>query len=114
MTDRIAALADRVRRDPAFLASAFHDYAESEGMEATALAVFLGIAPQRLGPLGLCRRPRSDRFAEDIERIAQSFELNADVLAAIVRRSDVLQRMRHAHPRQAGGYAAARDREEEP
>lgn len=110
MIDRIDAFARRLRSDPFFLASAMEDYAGSEGLDAAGLAAALGCAPDDLGSLGLCRRPRADRehFSDDVRRIAGRFSLSEDRLAEVVRRSDALNAMREAESEDV--IAAARDR----
>jgi hypothetical protein len=110
MTDRIDAFARRLRRDPYFLASALEDYAGSEGLDGSGLAVELGCGVDELGQLGLCRRPRSDpeSFADDVRRIAGRFAVSEDRLAEAVRRSDALTALREAESQDV--IAAARDR----
>src|SRR5437588_5499630 len=110
MTERTDAFARRLRRDPFFLASAMEDYAESEGLDGVRLAVALGCDIEELGPLGLCRRPRTDPegFADDVRRIAARFGLAEDRLAEVVRHSDSLVAMREAESEDV--FAAARHR----
>lgn len=114
MSERIAALARRVERDPFFLAAALRDYARSEGLDEPALAVLLACPVGTLAPLGLCRRPRPDPplFRQDVDRIAACFAVRADRLAEVVRRADALAALRREATSEQGTLMAARDREE--
>jgi hypothetical protein len=117
VAERIEALALRVREDPFFLASALEEYARSEEMAWEDLAGVLGCAPEQLGPLGLCRRPRSGdaAFLDEIARIAERFDLDMDALTAIARRADTLDAWRGRIAAQRipsqGWLQAARDRD---
>ena len=115
MSERIDALARRVRDDPFFLASALQDYARSERLDRQALADVLACPVEALAPLGLCRRPRPDPplFRRDVDRIAARFGSDADALAEIVRRADALAGLRRAATGERGLLMAARDREED-
>lgn len=110
MIDRIDAFARRLRSDAYFLASALEDYAASERLDASGLADAVGCGVGELGPLGLCRRPRSDRehFMNDVQEIARRFNLPEERLAEVVRRSDALAALRDAESEDV--IAAARDR----
>lgn len=115
MTNRIDALARRVEGDDFFLASALADYARSEGLDEHGLAAALGCPTATLGPLRLCRRPRPApaAFRDDIDSIATRFAVRADVLSAIVRRSDALSRLRRPTAGGRGLLMAARDRDDD-
>ena len=110
MIDRVDAFARRLRSDQFFLASALEDYASSERLDGAGLAATVGCDVADLGPLGLCRRPRSDRehFMSDVRRIAARFNLLEERLAEVVRRSDALTALREADSEDV--VAAARDR----
>jgi len=112
MTNRIEALARRVQRDPFFLASALVDCAQSEGLKDLDLASKLGCSLEVLSPLRLCRRPRHEPayFRQDVEQIASRFGLKSNVLAEVIRRSDVLSALRRGKTSEAGLLMAARDR----
>jgi hypothetical protein len=113
MSDRIDALAARVQSDELFLASALENYRKSEGLDRDGLAAALGCPPRMLGPVGLCRRPREERFFADIEHIADRFALDADALAEMVRRANSLTALRREeHVADNGSLMAARDRED--
>ena len=115
MTSALPALARRVRHDPFFLASALAIYAESEAMDDQQLAAQLGCTGDTLVPLRLCRRPRPEPplFRQDVEVIAERFGLHADVLAAAVRRADVITALRREAEGSQGALIAARDRRDD-
>ena len=121
MSERIAALARRVRGDPFFLAAVLDAYARSEGLDEVGLAALLACPVATLAPLGLCRRPRPEPplFRRDVERIAARFGVRADALAEVVRRADALAALRRiaagdaADADERGLLMAARDREED-
>jgi hypothetical protein len=112
MSERIAALARRVEDDPSFLAAPLKEYVVSEGIDDAELARLLRCSTDRLAPLRLCRRPRSETpwFRQDVERIAARFGLDAGALAQIVRRAEVLVTLRVAEVGDRGTLMAARDR----
>ena len=105
-------LATRVGSDPLFLANALAEYARSEGLDDVGLAAALGCAGDALSRLRLCAPPRPEHFRADVERMAGHFGIDADVLAAAVRRGQSLARLRDK-PRpavaDAGVLLAARD-----
>jgi hypothetical protein len=109
MSERIDALARRLREDPFFLAAPLDEYARGEQLDRIELAGVLACAPETLGPLGLCRRPRPESFWSDIERIAERFGIVPETLAAVIRRADALVALRGAAPK-LSWLAAARDR----
>ncbi|MGI8912719.1 MAG: hypothetical protein ACR2JY_02830 [Chloroflexota bacterium] len=113
MTSALPALAQRVRDDPFFLASALMIYAESEAMDDQQLAAQLGCTTEALAPLRLCRRPRPEppQFRQDVDVIAARFGLRADVLATAVRRADAVTALRQVAEGAQGTLVAARDRQ---
>ncbi len=108
MSDRLQALARRVRDDPFFLASALSEYASSENLDEPGLAGMLGCGTEQLPELALCRRPHLESFGRDIERITERFSLHPLALAEVVRRADALAAWRDGAG--AGWLQAARDR----
>jgi hypothetical protein len=110
MPDLLGAFARRLRGDVTFLASAMEGYARSEGLDGDGLAQRLGIRVEELGPLGLCRRPAGERFAEDVRTIARRFGIDETLLAEMVRRADALGALRTGRQEAGGLVAAARDR----
>lgn len=123
MSERLAALARRVANDPSFLAFALNEYGRAHDLSDAALAERLGCPSERLPAIQLCRMPRADpaRFQADVDRIADVFRIDGDVVAEAARLAEVLVAMRRLHERGAqvlaeekGGYLmAARDRPEE-
>jgi hypothetical protein len=113
MSDRMAALARRVEDDPFFLAAALAAYARTEGLSDALLAQRLGCMPVQLAAMRLCRTPRptAREFQEDVERIASAFQIDATVLAEVVRRADSLRAFRTVADERAGYLMAARDLE---
>ncbi len=105
-------LAERVGTDPQFLANALAEYARSEGLDDTGLAVALGCASADLTRLRLCGIPRPDHFRADVERIAAHFGIGPDTLTPILRRGESLARLREVQrssEADAGILLAARD-----
>jgi hypothetical protein len=113
MSDRMAALARRVVDDPFFLAAALAAYARAEGLSDVLLAQRLGCTPVLLDTVRLCRTPRlsAREFQEDVDRIATVFQIDATVLAEVVRRADSLRAFRTVAEKRAGYLMAARDLE---
>ncbi len=89
-------LALRVADAPDFFASALAEYARSEQLEDAGLAIRLGCSEGILTHLRLCRMPRAQAplFWQDVEKIAQRFSLDAEVLAEVARRGHSLLRLR--------------------
>jgi len=114
VSERLVALARRVRNDPFFLASVLHEYARSEGLEEADLAAMLACPVEMLATLSLCRRPRPEPplFRHDVELIATRFGVRAEVLASIVRHVDALTSMRRDAAVERGFLMAARDDDE--
>jgi hypothetical protein len=111
MADRLEALARRVEDNPDFLAFTLADYARSEQLSDSALAVRLGCDVRQLSRLRLCRRPRSEPelFQSDVTRIASALDIDRDILLEAVRRTDALAALRDALD-DTGFLMAARDR----
>ena len=63
----------------------------------------------------VCQAPRADpsEFWEDVHHLAERFGLDAQRLAAAVKRGRVVLRLQAAQP-ETGGLMAARDRDDEP
>ena len=118
MTDAVMTLAARASCDPHFLAFAFAEYAESEGLDETGLLALLGVTPEGLASARLCRMPRPDPagFREDVDRIAAKFGLSRDTLAVVARCGQVVAEFRRAAEElpteSAAPLLAARDRPE--
>jgi hypothetical protein len=106
-------LAGRVADAPDFLACALAEYARSERLDDAALSARLGCSAETLTHLRLCRMPRGQAplFWQDVERIADRFSVDAQVLAEIARRGQSLRSLKvEGGPKQAPGFLlAARD-----
>ncbi len=97
------------------LGSVLDDYRNIERATPDQLAAFLGCSVDTLDWLSLCRKPTPERFADDIARIAQRFNLNPSTLAQVVRRVDVVHAFRRPAKSREGEslLIAARDRKNE-
>jgi hypothetical protein len=116
MTDALAALAERAKGEPFFLASVLEAYARSEHLDDAGLAAALGCPVGELVMVRLCRAPRSDPagFREDVQRVALRFGLDAGRLAEAVKRGRVVSQLRAAPPEAGGFLQAARDQDADP
>ena|SRR5947209_1418285 len=121
MADPLEALSARAEKEPFFLASALTAYARSERLDDAALATRLGCPRETLVHLRLCGMPRAQAplFWQDVQRIANRFSLDAELLAEIVRRGLSLLNLRQAPgdlKQEPGFLLAARDdsREQKP
>lgn len=115
MADALAALAERAKGEPFFLASVLEAYARSEGLDDGGLAAALGCPVGELVMVRLCRTPRTDLdgFREDVTRVAERFGLDAERLAEAVKRGRVVSRLQ-ARPDAGGFLQAARDHDADP
>ncbi len=77
-------------KDPFYLGWHFARYLELKGANAVDLSNELGCLPDTINSMSLCRSPRKPpRFREDIERVADRFQVKADKLMDVVRLSQV-------------------------
>jgi hypothetical protein len=81
----LAYTAQRAKARPEYLAWVLARYVEREHLSEAELAQRLGIATRNLPHLALCLRPRADQFAADVRQISAKFNIDAAVLAEIVR-----------------------------
>jgi hypothetical protein len=88
----LAALAERLREDPQFMAHTLAAYQRRERLDDAALARWLGAAPEMLVRLALCRRPESNApdFAERARELADYTLIDETRLIALIRRADSL------------------------
>lgn len=119
MSKHLRRLAQRVMRDPFFLAAPLARYAESQGLGDEAVAAMLGCDVGTLAQVRLCRNPDQlpPHFWNDVERIAGRFRLSPDRLAEMVRFGQGLLAARRdggGADEPAGYLMAARDDEREP
>lgn len=105
----------RSSEHPSTLGAVLDEYCRTEGVDREQLAAILGCSLNSLDWLSLCGRPDPERFAEDVTRIAERFQIEPPRLARVVRRVDVvaiLRRATHAE-HEVPMLLAARDRDEE-
>lgn len=81
--------------EDALLAARLHHYAEAEGMDWDRLAASLECSVNALNAIALCRPPRPDTFAEDVEAIAGNY-VSIERLFPLLRRLEVLDQLRAA------------------
>ncbi|MGH9766424.1 MAG: hypothetical protein ACREAB_03240 [Blastocatellia bacterium] len=120
-------LARRLQSDPRFMAYALAVYQEQEGLEEEELAQALGIMPEMMSRLALCRRPdsQSPEFAAQVREIADYTLADEAHLANLLRQISGLERLARrgrgsamvdesegAEPLMTGLLAVARDRDE--
>jgi hypothetical protein len=98
MPDPLEMLAARAEQEPFFLAALLASYMRCDGINETELAAGLGCRREDLLMLKLCRAPRSEGpgFREDIDGISERFALDAERLAAVVKRGRVMARLEEA------------------
>lgn len=101
---KISSLASR---DDFYLGWHLARYSEMKGVSMAEVSEELGCLPEVVNSIALCRAPREDppHFRNDIERVAERFQVRADRLMNMVR-----------YARIASGESmplAARDREAE-
>jgi hypothetical protein len=111
VSDFLDSFARRLRRDQLFLASAMEQYARSERLNGGELAERIGVDPETLGRLGVCRRPSGETFARDVHAIAERFGADEVALAEVVRRADALEALCCGEVAGTEIVAAARDRD---
>lgn len=97
---------------PAFLGWTFARFREAEHLDQHGLASMLGVEPETLNRLALCRRPRPDRFGEDVHAIAARFGADVLRLASVIRQADALTTLADLPTPDVGVLAAARDRDD--
>ena len=81
----LAYAANRAKAHPHYLGWVLARYSKLENIAEPDLAKILGTTSHDLARLSLCLRPRADCFAEDVEHISATFNLDAGRLAQIVR-----------------------------
>jgi hypothetical protein len=77
--------ANRAKAHPQYLGWVLTRYSTLENITEPDLAQILGITSHDMARLSLCLRPRPDCFAEDVEHLSATFNLDAGRLAQIVR-----------------------------
>lgn len=105
---RIAA--KRAAQRPAFLGWILSNYASSQRLSNAALAAELRCSEATLLRLGICLRPRPNRFVADVAAIASKLEVDEGVLARIVRHVEALEVMSDRGAAAGGALLAAKTR----
>ena len=108
--DRLVTLA---RRDPLFVGFALAEYQVAHDLDTAGLAAWLGCGQDALSRLSLCRMPddRSDRFPDDVSKIARFAPCAPDRLMNLLREVLALDALgREDSDSGLGLLAAARDR----
>jgi hypothetical protein len=102
--------ADRAGEHPALLGWVLSQYVKSQKVTLKALLDELRCSEGALWRLALCRRPRSDRFRDDVAMIASSLAFNEGTLMRIIRHVDTLEAMKAGRFAESGALMAARKR----
>lgn len=103
----------KAERTPEFVASSI--LAWKKAFE-TSPSDALGADDLTIVNLGLCTRPRRDRWIHDVNEIAEAVGIDGDRLVTFLRAADAVERfgdVPHAEGRQDGRLMAARDRDED-
>ena len=123
----LTGLAGRLQSDPRFMAYTLTVYQEQEGLEEEELALALGMMPEMLSRLALCKRPdaQSPEFAAQVREIADYTLADEAQLANLLRQVSSLEKLAQrrrdpvatgesevAEPLMTGLLAVARDRDE--
>lgn len=104
---------NRARQSAVLIASLFGTW---EKVFGGTIADALSAGPEAVSALGLCRRPREDRWADDIAEIAAACRLDEGRVAAVMRQALVAEHLAAAPPVGNvvdGRLLAARDREDD-
>jgi hypothetical protein len=122
----LARFTRRLAQEPDFISTLLQAYIEQEGLDDQALAAQLGIDLSAYHRLAMCRQPRRDHFARDIQQIATFVGADMTELLRVLRQANAVQALQHASPpetrsdpapialpqRRPNLLAAARDREQ--
>jgi transcriptional regulator with XRE-family HTH domain len=88
----LALLAERLQEDPAYMASVLRAYRRTEGLTVERLIERLGTSANMVSRLAICKRPASDspKFAAQVREIAEYVNVDAVLLANVIRQVDAL------------------------
>ena len=77
--------------DPFYMGWHLARYSEMKGLSVVELGKELGCLPETVNSISLCRAPRSEppHFQDDIERVADRFQVRADKLVGIIRNAQI-------------------------
>jgi hypothetical protein len=89
----LAYAANRAKAHPHYLGWVLARYSTLENIAEPDLAKILGTTSDDLARLSLCLRPRADCFAEDVEHISATFNVDAGRLAQVVRFVESMEAM---------------------
>ena len=89
----LAYAANRAKAHPHYLGWVLAQYSKLENIAEPDLAKILRTTSHDLARLSLCLRPRADCFAEDVEHISATFNLDAGRLAQVVRFVESMEAM---------------------
>jgi len=101
------------RGTPFFMGHALAQYEKFHKIESDRLAEWLGCTPEAFAHLALCRKPNDteDRFRNDVRRIAEYIDCEADKLVRLLREVSSISAFKEENPPEEGGFLmAARDR----
>ncbi len=88
MTALMAKMAQRAAENQTLMASILDNYAEKKGLQWKDLAAQLRIDDQEIEKLALCRRPRIQNFAEDIDQITGYVRVDRFLLTEFVQEAE--------------------------
>jgi len=92
-TRMLAYAVNRAKAHPHYLGWVLAQYSKLENIAEPDLAKILGTTSHDLARLSLCLRPRANCFAEDVEHISATFNLDAGRLAQVVRFVESMEAM---------------------
>jgi hypothetical protein len=82
--DVLIQLAKRLGTDPPYISWLIRLQLESRPQTWEELAAALGLTPRQLALLALCRRPRREKFKDEVAQIAAHVQMNANDLAVLL------------------------------
>ena len=95
VVQQLASLAHRLRKNPRFMSYVLDSVMKQERLEEQSLANALDASPAMLARLALCRRPdaSSPRFSNEIRQIAGHTQIDASLLAQMIRQVESVERL---------------------
>lgn len=105
-------LAATAARDPFFLGMSLEQHRLRHQYSEPQLAEHLGLPPERLPELFLCRAidPETEDFVEQVDQVASAFSCNASSLLKLLREEAVLAPLQTETSTASSVTLAARDR----
>lgn len=101
----------RARAERGLLGGVLAEYQARADIDDATLATELGLDLEGLARLSLCRPPRPDRFAADVDAIAARTGADALRLAGLIRLAQSLGALTEAAPLDEGLRAARRSKD---